>query len=97
MLEYYNNISEFYITDGDGVTIFSNNPLGLGYRFEEDVNSQAYAFRRILKANDLKVSQNFMKRDIDGKFYKFVGTSRIDANGIVQAGLDLENIINLKM
>jgi len=38
-----------------------------------------------------------MQRDIDGKFYKFVGISRVDAKGIVQAGLDLENIINLKM
>ena len=90
-------VSEFYITDDDGVTKFSNNPPGLGYRFEEDINSQAYAFRRILQVKELKVSQNFMQRDIDGKFYKFVGVSRVDAKGIVQAGLDLENITNLKM
>lgn len=90
-------VSEFYITDKDGVTIFSNNPRGLGYRFEEDKNSQAYEFRRILSNRDLKVSQKFMKRDIDGKFYKFVGVSRLDQSGIVQAGLDLESIINLKM
>ena len=90
-------VSEFYITDSDGVTIFSNNPSGLGYRFEEEVNSQAYEFRRILNEKDLKVSQNFMKRDIDDKFYKFVGINRFDEKGIVQAGLDLENIINLKM
>lgn len=90
-------VSEFYITDGDGVTRFSNNPGGIGYRFEEDINSQAYEFRHILSDKELKVSQNFMKRDIDGKFYKFVGISRVDDKGIVQAGLDLENIINLKM
>ena len=90
-------VSEFYITDGDGVTVFSNNPFGLGFRFEEDKNSQAYEFRRILNENQLKVSQNFMKRDIDGKFYKFVGITRIDGKGIVQAGLDLEHIVGLKM
>jgi methyl-accepting chemotaxis protein len=90
-------VSEFYITDEGGTTVFSNNPLGIGFRFEDDIKSQAYEFRRILKEKNLKVSQKFMKRDIDGKFYKFVGISRIDAVGIIQAGLDVENIINLNI
>lgn len=53
--------------------------------------------RKILKDSKFKVSQKFMKRDIDGKFYKFVGVGRIDETGIIQAGLDLEDIIKLKM
>ncbi len=88
-------ISEFYITDEDGVTVLSNNLAGLGFRFPEDKDTQAYEFRKILKDRSAKVSQNFMKRDIDNKYYKFVAISRTDKAGIVQAGIDLEEIINL--
>lgn len=38
-----------------------------------------------------------MQRDIDDKYYKFVGIARTDEIGIIQAGLDLEDIVNLKM
>lgn len=88
-------VSEFYITDSDGVTVMSNNPLGIGFKFPEDENSQAYIFRKILKDSSQTISQRFMKRDIDGKYYKFVALSRIDGVGIVQAGLDVEHIIKL--
>lgn len=90
-------VSEFYITDDDGVTVYSNNTKGIGFRFDEDKNSQAYVFRKILKDKNVVVSQKFMKRDIDDKFYKFVAISRNDQAGILQAGLDLDDIINLKM
>jgi methyl-accepting chemotaxis protein len=69
-------ISEFYITDEDGVTVLSNNPLGIGFRFPEDEDSQAHVFRKILRDNTAVISQNFMKRDIDDKYYKFVAISR---------------------
>ncbi|MFZ5351230.1 MAG: methyl-accepting chemotaxis protein [Bacillota bacterium] len=88
-------ISEFYITDQDGVTVLSNNPAGIGFRFPEDKNTQAYEFRKILKDKTLKVCQNFMMRDIDNKYYKFVATSRKDIPGIVQAGIDVEDITKL--
>ncbi len=90
-------ILEFYITDGDGVTILSNNKFGIGFRFTEDETSQAHVFRNILKDNKLIVTQNFMKRDVDDKYYKFVAISRKDGEGIVQAGLDLEDILKLKI
>jgi methyl-accepting chemotaxis protein len=38
-----------------------------------------------------------MKRDVDDKYYKFVAISRKDGEGIVQAGLDLEDILKLKI
>ncbi|MHB1393377.1 MAG: methyl-accepting chemotaxis protein [Clostridia bacterium] len=90
-------VSEFYITDGDGVIVFSNNPAGIGFKFPEDVKAQAYEFRKILHDSSSVVVQKFMIRDLDQKYYKFVGVSTKGKPGIVQAGLDVEDIVNLKL
>lgn len=92
-----NGISEVYITDADGVTELSNNPSGIGFRFPENKESQAYAFREILKDSTKVVTQNFQKRDLDEKFFKFVALSKKGCSGIVQVGLDLEDILHLKI
>lgn len=91
------NISEIYITDGQGVTVHSNNPDGIGFTFTDDPSSQAYEFYRILQEPNHQVCQAMMIRDIDGKYYKFVGISRKDQRGIVQLGFDLEDIMNIKI
>lgn len=90
-------VSEFYITDADGITVLSNNKAGIGFRFTEDKDSQAHIFRKILKNNKEIITQNFMKRDVDDKYYKFVAVSRTDGKGIVQAGLDVEDILKLEI
>lgn len=91
------NISEIYITDQEGVTVHSNNPDGIGFTFTDDPSSQAYEFYRILQEPNHQVCQAMMIRDIDGKYYKFVGISRKDQRGIVQLGFDLEDIMNIKI
>lgn len=89
-------ISEFYITDSGGTTTLSNNPDGIGFTFVDDPDTQAYTFYLILKDKNRKVSQNMAIRDIDGRFFKFVGVSRKDTAGIVQVGLAIEDILNFK-
>ncbi len=89
-------ISEFYITDDKGVTVLSNNPNGIGFTIENDPTTQAYPFYEILKNPNHKVSQPTMIRDIDGKFYKFVGISRQDQRGIIQLGLSLEDLLKFR-
>lgn len=91
------NISEVYITDEFGKTIYSNNPEGIGFTFTNDIHSQAFDFYKILKDPYSKVCQEFKIRDIDGKRYKFVGISRKDQKGIIQLGFDLEDIVNVKL
>ncbi len=89
-------ISEFFITDSKGTTTLSNNPDGIGFTFTDDPSTQAYTFYLILKDKNRKVAQKMSIRDIDGRFFKFVGVSRKDCPGIVQVGLALEDILNFK-
>jgi len=60
--------------------------------FVDDENTQAYEFYQILKNPSLEVAQPIQKRDIDDQFFKFVGVSRKDGRGIIQAGLSIEDI-----
>lgn len=89
-------ITEFYITDQEGVTVLSNNPQGIGFAFQDDPNTQAYDFFQILKDPSLEVVQPVQKRDIDGQYFKFVGVSRKDGRGIIQAGLSIDDIRKFK-
>lgn len=85
-------ISEFYITNGKGVTVLSNNPMGIGFTIEDNPETQAYPFYAILKNPKHRVAQAMMVRDIDGKVFKFVGLARTDEPGIIQMGLSLDDI-----
>ncbi|SKC90127.1 methyl-accepting chemotaxis protein [Maledivibacter halophilus] len=89
-------ISEIYITNSSGVTIYSNNPKGIGFEFTNDPQTQAFDFYQILKNPELKITQKTMKRDIDNRYFKFVGVSRKDSRGIIQVGLSLEDILKFK-
>ncbi len=91
-----NGISEVYITDDDGVAVLTNNDNGIGFRFTEDTSSQSHIFRKLLTNKNEIINQNYLKRDIDDKYYKFVAIGRKDKPGIIQAGLDIEDIVNLK-
>jgi len=92
-----NGISEVYITDDDGVTIMTNNTPAMGFRFSEEGDGQAAAFRKILRDSSIVVTQNFQKRELDDKYYKYVAISRKDCKGIIQAGLNVEDILTLKI
>ncbi len=89
-------ISEFYITDEKGVTVLSNNPMGIGFTIENDPSTQAYVFYKILTNPKERVAQKMTIRDIDGKFFKFVGLSRTDQSGIIQLGLALDDILSFR-
>lgn len=89
-------ISEFYITDAQGVTVLSNNPLGLGFTFTNEPGTQAYEFYRILERPQERVAQSMQIRDIDGRYFKFIAISRTDGRGIVQMGLALEDILSYR-
>lgn len=85
-------IDEIYITDEDGVTILSNNLGGVGFRFPDDPQAQAYPFRALLNSRSGQVTQKVTIRDIDGQAFKFVGVSAIDRPGIIQVGVSAESL-----
>lgn len=88
-------VTSFTITDDDGTVIYCNQTDNIGFRFPDDVNTQAGEFRKILKDPSLEIIQKFTMRNIDGKFYKYVGLARKDKKGIIQAGLSLDDITKL--
>lgn len=88
-------VTSFSITDDDGTVIYCSQTDNIGFRFPDDVNTQAGEFRKILKDPSLEIIQKFTMRNIDGKFYKYVGLARKDKKGIIQAGLSLDDITKL--
>ncbi|MFA5524747.1 MAG: methyl-accepting chemotaxis protein [Tissierellales bacterium] len=89
-------ISEFFITDSNGVTECSNNPNGIGFKFSNDPSTQAYDFYRILLEPTLKVVQPIKIRDIDGKYFKFAGVSKKGNKGIIQVGLHIDDLLKFR-
>lgn len=85
-------ISEFYITDSQGVTEYCNNPNGIGFKISNDPTTQAYDFYKILLDPSLKVCQEMKIRDIDGEYFKFAGVSKKGKTGIVQVGLHIDDL-----
>jgi len=84
--------ADFYVTDEDGVIIYTSDERALGFRFPEEEGSQAHEFRKILQNPSLKVIQKMQMRDVDNQYFKFVGVSRKDKKGVIQASLALEDI-----
>ncbi|WP_352418800.1 methyl-accepting chemotaxis protein [Proteiniborus sp.] len=89
-------ISEFFVTDSQGVTEYSNNPNGVGFKFSDDPTTQAYDFYRILLDSSLKVCQEMKIRDIDGKYFKFAGVSKKGKKGIIQVGLYIDDLLDFR-
>ena len=80
------NIEALSISDGDGVVIAGSHPDLVGFRFPEKGQGQAAVFRPLLDQKDGVVTQPIMPREDNGKLYLFVGVSRRDQPGIIQAG-----------
>lgn len=85
-------VEEIYITDHDGVVLYSNNRDAIGWRFPDDPTAQAFPFRALLTSRTGKVTQKATVRDIDGQMFKFVGVSRTDQSGIVQVGVSAQSL-----
>ena len=80
-------VESFSLTNADGVIVASNNPSSLGFRFSEDPRQESSAFRPLLNRRDGVVIRPIRERDQDSKPYLYVGVSRRDCPGIVQAGM----------
>jgi methyl-accepting chemotaxis protein len=88
------HVDTLNITDADGVVSLSNDPTSVGFRFPEDPKQQASVFRPLLKEKDGAIAQPAQARSQDGKLYIYVGVSRRDQAGVVQAGMPAEAIEN---
>lgn len=74
-------------SDEDGMITTCNDAAIKGYRFSEDPKEQSFVFRALLKVRDGKILQPVQARSIDNKPFIWVGISRHDKPGIIQAGM----------
>jgi methyl-accepting chemotaxis protein len=88
-------LEDLFISDADGVIVASSTASSLGFRFSDNLRDQSSVFRPLLKQRDGVVIQPIRARDQDGKLYVYVGVSRRDCPGIVQAGISAEAIYHL--
>lgn len=91
------NIDSIYATDADGVAIITNDPAGLGFRFPDDPNAQAFVFRELLKQKDGEVCQPPQRRSLDNLVFKYVGVSRRDKPGIIQVGFNTSSLSKFEL
>ncbi len=87
------NVEVLSISDGDGVVIAGSQPDLIGFRFPENAQGQASAFRKLLNQKDGVVTQPILPREDNGKLYLFVGVSRLDQPGIIQAGTSAKDLL----
>jgi methyl-accepting chemotaxis protein len=75
------------VIDEDGVVTLSNVLDSVGFRLPEDTKEQAAAFRPLISQKDGALAQPARPRSQDGVLYIFVGVSRRDQPGVIQAGV----------
>lgn len=85
-------IETLNVTDEDGKVVLSNVPSNIGFRFPEDQREQASVFRPLLDQSDGVILQPVLPRSQDGQPYMYIGISRRDQRGIVQAGMSGDSV-----
>jgi methyl-accepting chemotaxis protein len=88
-------VEDVCIADADGVIIATNKPGSMGFRFSEDRRLESSVFRPLLSQRDGVVIRPIVVRDQDKQPYIYVGVSRRDCPGIVQAGLPADLVYSL--
>jgi methyl-accepting chemotaxis protein len=89
-------LSEIHVLDHTGKITMSTNHSLLGFQFKNEEGSQTRDFLTILNDPSIRVNQKTSIRDADGKLFKYVGVSRKDQVGIIQCGLEIDQIIQFK-
>ncbi|MBD2461409.1 response regulator [Oscillatoria sp. FACHB-1407] len=82
-------LDEIWITDETG-RAYLRNLSGIDFTFSPDATQQpqASAFWSLLTGEQSVINQPLMQREIDDRFFKYVGVAGIDQPRIVQVGYD---------
>jgi sigma-B regulation protein RsbU (phosphoserine phosphatase) len=88
-------LDEFWITDDKGHAYLTNTDIDFTFSPDPAEQPQAYVFYRLLGEKNGVVIQQAQKREIDTKFFKYVGVSGIDQPRIVQVGYEADIIDEL--
>jgi hypothetical protein len=88
-------VEDFCISDEDGVIFATNKPGSMGFRFSDNLRQESSVFRPLLTQKDGVVVRPIIVRDQDKRPYIYVGVSRRDRPGIVQAGSPADMVYSL--
>ncbi|MDR0827884.1 MAG: response regulator [Desulfovibrio sp.] len=87
-------VDEVYVTDENGVLRWGNMPENLGFDFH--ASEQTKPFLKILSDPDFELAQAPTQRGVDNRLFQYVGVARKGEPGIVQVGLSIETINEIR-
>lgn len=91
-------IDEIWTTDATGQTALTSIAPSVDFHFGSDPNGQAYEYMQLLTKPNEAITQPAQIRDVDGEFYKFVGTGswNADAPKIIQVARNGQMLVELE-
>jgi len=87
-------VDEVHVTDGNGILQYGNIADFYGYDFAS--GDQTRPLLEILKNPSLTIAQEPQPRGSDGVMFQYISVSRIDQPGIVQVGVSMQTIEEIK-
>lgn len=78
------DVDELHISDENGILQWGNIPGYYGFDFNS--SDQGREFMAILDDPSIKIAQDAQPNGVEGKYFQYIGVSRIDKKGIVQIG-----------
>jgi len=84
------NVEEIHVTDSEGVIRWSSVSGFIGFDFSE--SEQTQPFLDGLENEEFELAQAPQQRGTDGELFKYIGLGRTDKSGIVQIGVQPEEL-----
>ncbi|MCL2124961.1 MAG: methyl-accepting chemotaxis protein [Oscillospiraceae bacterium] len=94
MLAALFDVDEVHVTDENGVLLWGNMQGFYGFDFHGD--DQTRPLLAILDDPKLMIAQEPQPRGVDGVMFQYISVSRTDQAGIVQVGVSMERIDDIK-
>ena len=94
MLANLFGVDEVHVTDEDGVLYWGSVPGFYGYDFND--GDQTRPLLAILQNPALTIAQEPQPRGVDGVMFQYISVSRIDGRGIVQVGVSMDRIEDIR-
>ena len=87
-------VDEVHVTDENGVLLWGNMPDFYGFDFHD--GDQTRPLLAILQDPSLTIAQEPQPRGVDGVMFQYISVSRTDMRGIVQVGVSMGRIDDIK-
>jgi len=91
------SLDAIFITDPDGVVVYTNEAGAVGWRFPDNPAEQAFVFRKLLTMTEGAICQVPTLRSLDHQMFKFVGVPRRDQRGIIQVGFNMRSLSSFSL